>query len=315
VNGAVDWPLGTVTPGGVVTFPLLSCRLTTVSAEAADARLTVQLEVPAAVKLLGVQLRPLSPAGATRLICVDRVTPFKVPLTVAVALVETVPVDTLKVALFEPLGIVTLAGAVNWTELSDSVTSIEPTATAFKVAVQFVFWLLLREPETQVMLDNTGAVSVRPVVRVPPFRLAVIVGVSFAGIAVTLTVNEALDWPLRTVTLAGVVTFGLLSDRVTKVSAVAFAARLTVQVEDAAVVKVPGEQLNALSAAATRLIVAERPMLFSVPVTVAVSFVETVAVVTVNVLLMVLLAIVTLGGVFNWPELSARATTVAPAAA
>lgn len=108
-----------------------------------------------------------------------------------------------------------------------------------------------------------------------------------------------------------------MSDSVTKVFAAAFPVRLTVHVDEPAVVKEVGVQLKEFSVAesAVRLIAAERLMLFNVPVTVAVSLVETVPLVTVNVLLVAPFGIVTLAGVVNWAELSERLTTVAPTAA
>lgn len=175
-----------------MTFALFADRLTTVSDDAAEARLTVQVELPGALKVFGAQLKPLrpeSPVGETRLICVDCVSPFRLPVTVTVSLVVIVPVETLNNPVVCPFGIVTFGGVVNCDELSESVTSMEPTAAAFNVAVQFVFWLLFRDPATQLMPDNTGAVSVRPALRETPFKVAVITGKSFAGIAVTLTEN------------------------------------------------------------------------------------------------------------------------------
>jgi hypothetical protein len=113
VNCALDWPLSTVTFTGVVTFELLSDRPIVVFDEAFPFRVTVHVEFPAALKALGVQLSPLRPAGGTRAICALFVTPFKEPLTDAVSLTVTVPVETVNGAVDEPLGIVTLAGVFN----------------------------------------------------------------------------------------------------------------------------------------------------------------------------------------------------------
>jgi hypothetical protein len=185
--------------------------------------------------------------------------------------------------------------------LSDNVTTVAPTAALFKVAVQFVLWLLFSEPATQVMLESTGSVvRVMLAVRVPPLRLDVIVVVSSAEKLPTVAWNVALDEPLLTVTLAGTVTRALLLDKPTVVFAVAFAVRVTVQVEDPAALKEFALQLRELSAAATILIWAVWFTPFRVPVIVAVSLVVTGEIaVTVNCALVAAFGIVTLAGVVN----------------
>ena len=85
-NWAVLCPVSTVTEPGVVTFALASDRLTVVFEVAAAASDTVQVAVPAVVKLLGAQVKfeSAAGAGATRLTWAVRVTPLRLAVTVAV---------------------------------------------------------------------------------------------------------------------------------------------------------------------------------------------------------------------------------------
>ena len=83
-NCALLCPADTVTDAGTVTFALPSDTVTSVLAATADTNVTVHVALPAALKLFGAQLSPDSPAGATRLTCVVRATPFKFAVTVAV---------------------------------------------------------------------------------------------------------------------------------------------------------------------------------------------------------------------------------------
>jgi hypothetical protein len=94
-NVALDEPLLTVTLAGTVTRALLLDRVTEVLDAAFEASATVQVVLPAAVKLVCRQLKPLRPAGATRLIVVDWLTLFNRPVTAAVSLVAMVPTLTL----------------------------------------------------------------------------------------------------------------------------------------------------------------------------------------------------------------------------
>src|SRR5690349_11559806 len=112
------------------------------------------------------------------------------PLTVTVSLVAIVPVVTTNGALVCPLRMVALAGVVNWPELSESVTTVEPTAALFRFTEQVLVWLLLSDPFGHAMLVSTGAVvRERFADCVPPFRLAVMVTLSSAGTPVTVAVN------------------------------------------------------------------------------------------------------------------------------
>jgi hypothetical protein len=141
---------------------------------------------------------------------------------------------------------------------------------------------------------------VRLAICVPPFKLAVMMAVSSVDTLLTVAVNCALVWPLDTVTLAGTVTFPLLSESPTEVFDVAAADRETVHVEDPAPVKPPGEQLKPLSAAgANRVIWSDWLEPFSVPVTVAMAPAVIVPAVTVNCALVCPFDTVTLPGVVS----------------
>ncbi|MEI9813417.1 MAG: hypothetical protein WDO18_12585 [Acidobacteriota bacterium] len=101
-NCALDCPLCTVTEAGTLTLPLLSDNPTDVFEPAADDKLTVHVALPLALKLLGLQLTPLSAAGATKVTCDVRFTPFSVAVTVAVLPVVIVPAVAVKVVLAVP---------------------------------------------------------------------------------------------------------------------------------------------------------------------------------------------------------------------
>jgi hypothetical protein len=114
--------------------------VTTVFEPAAEARVTVHTALPVALKEFGEQLKPVNPTGAdpTRVMFADRLTPFRVPVTVAVVPVVIVPAVTVNWALVCPFWILTLPGVVNWAVLSSKVTEVAPTAALVNVAVHDV---------------------------------------------------------------------------------------------------------------------------------------------------------------------------------
>ena len=101
---AIPMLLGTVT----LALPLDSATVTVVGA-GAD-KVTVQEEVPGALTVPGEQLRLEGTTVTVRLTVVDWFWPFIVAVTVAVWLLETVPLVAVKVALLWFAGTVTLAG-------------------------------------------------------------------------------------------------------------------------------------------------------------------------------------------------------------
>ena len=134
-NCALPWPARTVTETGATTFALPLDNTTTVFEAAADTSVTVHVAFPAALKLLGAQLNPDRPAGATRLTCAVLVTPFKLAVTVAVWLDAITPAVTVKLALLAPTPIVTLPGVVSCALSSESVTVEALTAALSNTTV------------------------------------------------------------------------------------------------------------------------------------------------------------------------------------
>jgi hypothetical protein len=100
-----------------------------------SSKATVQLEGFPDRKFLGVHVTELS-LPARRLIWAERLTPFKLAVTVAVPLALSVPVETVNVLLLWPEGTVTLDGVESCAVLSASDTSILPLAFPVSVAVQ-----------------------------------------------------------------------------------------------------------------------------------------------------------------------------------
>jgi hypothetical protein len=137
-NCALLCPARTVTEPGVVTFALPSLSETTAFTAAAAVKEAVQVEVPAALKLFGEQESEVSTlgAGAASPICVERVTPLKLAVTVAVWAEAIVPAVTENAAELEPEGTVTLAGVVS-VALSSLKPIVTPETAAFvSVTVQ-----------------------------------------------------------------------------------------------------------------------------------------------------------------------------------
>jgi hypothetical protein len=85
-NCALLCPARTVTELGVVTFALLSAIVTTAFAAAAAVSETIQVELPGALNVFGVQANELSTlgAGAINPTCAERVTPPRLAVMVAV---------------------------------------------------------------------------------------------------------------------------------------------------------------------------------------------------------------------------------------
>jgi len=85
VNWALLYPAATVTLPGTVTLVLLSDSVTAnPPADAASLSVTVQVEVPGAFTLAGVQDNPLRTVAAFRLSGAVLICPFQFAVTVAV---------------------------------------------------------------------------------------------------------------------------------------------------------------------------------------------------------------------------------------
>jgi hypothetical protein len=159
----------------MVTLGLLLDRVTVdPAAGAALDSVTVQLEVPGALTVAGEQVKPPGWTSTVRAIVATWVIPFRDAVTVTLCALVTVPVVTLKVALFWVAPTVTLAGTVSDPLLLLKVTPLALAATLFKATVQMLEALLPRaegEHDTEVSCAGALAVSVKNCD--PPFREAV----------------------------------------------------------------------------------------------------------------------------------------------
>ena len=128
----------TVTDAGTVALALLLDRATVAPPVGAAAlRVTVQLDVPALVKDVGVQLTPLTRTCASTVTAAVRLTPLAVAVTVAFWAVAGVPPVAVKVVLVAPAATVAEAGTLRAALLLDSVTICPPAAaTLLSVTVQ-----------------------------------------------------------------------------------------------------------------------------------------------------------------------------------
>ncbi|HVO96552.1 MAG TPA: hypothetical protein VMT15_00720 [Bryobacteraceae bacterium] len=106
-------PAPMVTDAGTVTLELLLDSPTLTAPVAADDSVTVQVEVPGAVTVVGEQEMPLSCTTGVRLMEVETVVPFQLALTFAVELDDSVPAVARKVADGCPAAMVTLGGTVS----------------------------------------------------------------------------------------------------------------------------------------------------------------------------------------------------------
>lgn len=275
-NCAVLCPVRTVTEPGTETLPLLSESVTVALVAAAAVKLTVQVALPAALKVFGEQERELSAlgAGAAKPICVLRVTPFKLAVTVAVCADAMLPAVTENVVLLAPPPMFTLAGVVKVALSSLRLMDTVLAAVLLKDTVQVELCPLFRLAGVQISDDkDAAAFKVKFAVWVPPFRLALSVTISSAGVPETEAENCALLCPVGTVTDPGTETLALLSESVTVALAAAAAVKLTVQVDVPAALKVFGEhdrELSTLGAGAAKPICELRVTPFKLAVTVAV---------------------------------------------
>jgi hypothetical protein len=245
VKVAVVELAGTVTDVDTVRVALLDDKATaTPPVGAALVRVTVQVVFALEPRLEAVHCRDdRLTAAAWRLILAVAVALFSVAVMLADALLVTLPVDAVKVALVELAGTVTEVGTVRAALLDDKGTVTPPTGAALvRVTVQVVFALEPRleavhcRDETltgawRLMLVVAVAVALLGVAApVAPFRLAVMVAeallVTLPADAVKVAVVEL--W--RTFTEMGTVKLALLDDRATVVPPLGAALdRVTVQ--------------------------------------------------------------------------------------
>jgi hypothetical protein len=145
---------------------------------AALLRATVQVEVPGAFTLAGVQDKPLSVMAAFRFTDAVPLCPFQLAVTVAVWSLLTVPTVALIVPLLDPVLIVMLAGTLNTPRLLDKATVAVLVVALLSVTVQVALCPVPRIPGVQLTADNcAGATRFNVNVCVTPPALAVITAV------------------------------------------------------------------------------------------------------------------------------------------
>jgi len=172
-------PANTVTLPGTAAFALLLDSATASPPPGATPlRVTVQTEVPGAFTLAGLQATPLGVTAVTKLTVVFAVCAFKVAVTVAVALLPTIPAVAVKVPLLAPLATVMLAGTVSTPVLLDKPTVAVLNAALFSVTVQVALCAVPNVVGKQLTLDNwAGATIPRENVREVLLAVAVMVAV------------------------------------------------------------------------------------------------------------------------------------------
>jgi hypothetical protein len=233
----------------------------------------------------GAQASDVSCAGALAL----RVKVWEAPLRVAVRravwLEVTAATVAVNVALLRPDAILTLAGTVTLVLLLDSVTLVELAAAAVKVAVQVEVPGAFTFAGEQVKLLNWAAANRMVACWFRPFSVAVTVAFWLLLTVPEVAVKVAVLWPVATVTLAGTVSNPLLLASETVAALVAALFKVTVQVLDALLPRVAGEQdTDVTCAGATRLKVLVRFTPPALAVTTPLWFVLTCAPVAVKLL-------------------------------
>jgi hypothetical protein len=234
VKVAVVAPTSTVTEGGAVAQLMLDDSDTTVPPIGAGPLIvTVPVEETPPWTEVGLTLT-LTKVGAVTAKVPVWVTLLSVPEIVAVTLLDTGVVLTVKVAEEEPAGTVTDAPTVALPLLEDSVTTEPPgPARPLRVTVPVEDVPPMTEVGLSVTLTSVAGVTVRVAVLVtlPSIPLMVAILVFVTGAVVMPKVAEVA--PTGTVTDAGTVAQLMLHDNVTTVPLVdAGPLMVTVPVDD-----------------------------------------------------------------------------------
>ena len=179
VNPTVVAPAEAVALAGTVALALLLDNATiSPPLGAAPLNVTVHAEVPDAFTLAGLQVTPLGVTVATRLTVVFTVWAFRLAVTVAVALLLTVPAVAVKVPLLAPVAMVMLAGTVSTPVLLDRLSVAMLNAALFSVTVQVEVCAVPNVLGAQLTLDNcAGATRLKLVVFAVLLAVAVMVAV------------------------------------------------------------------------------------------------------------------------------------------
>jgi hypothetical protein len=252
VKVALLWPVLNATLPGTVTLALSLLTVGLVPEVAGPVRLTVHVDVPAALKLAGEQLTPLNCAGAVKLTVNCWFRPFRLPVTIALWFCGIAPEFAEKLPLVCPVAIVTLLGTVRSALLLLRDTPTEFAAALFRVAVHVLVALLaIVLGEQDKDCNCAGARRFTDVVLVTPAALAVIVTPGWSVFTLApVAVKVAVVWPDATVTFAGTVKLALLLESATwKPPDEAANVKVTVQEVFPGVLMDAAVQLTALKAA------------------------------------------------------------------
>jgi len=248
---AVFDPAATLTVAGTVRLELLLESETLMAVEpAALDKVTVQVDDPPVVRLVGVHDSRLTTACDAREIDADCEPPFSDAVTDAVWSLVMVPAVAVNIAVLEPDATDTVAGTVNSALLLLSDT-VEAALAAFeRVTVQLE---VAADPRDAGVQDNrlTTDCDAREMEAdcEPPFSDAVTDAVWSLVMVPAVAVNVALLEPDATDTVAGTVNSALLLLSATVEAALTAFERVTVQVEVAADPRVAGVQDSKLTTA------------------------------------------------------------------
>ena len=287
VNVVVDAFAATTAGDVTVAEPLLLDTVTFVAVGVLPASVIVQVELVGGVTLVGLQDRFVSAGtGGSNVTVAVLETPFKVAVMVAVVLLVTAVVDTVKVVVEEFAG--TVAGEVTVAELLllDTVTLVADAALPLSVIVQVELVGGVTLVGLQLTPESTtDGVRVSANVLETPFSVAVMVAVVLLVTEVVETVKVAVD--AFAATVAGEVTVAelLLLDTVTFVADGALPLSVIVQVELVGGVTLAGlqDKFVSVGTGGNNVTVAVLETPFNVAVIVAVVLLVTAVVDTVNV--------------------------------
>ena len=171
-------PEFTVTLAGTVTFALSSDSVTVKLVAAACVSVTVQVELPGAFTVAGLQLTELNCATGDTVTVVVLLTLFSVAVMVAVCELVTVAAVAVKVPVDAPDATVIEDATGNAVLLLDRLTVVVLVAALVSVTVQVVTCEGDRFDGEQAIEDNcAGAETLSAKVLVTPEAVAVMVAV------------------------------------------------------------------------------------------------------------------------------------------
>ena len=232
--------------GEVTVAELLLLDTVTLVAEGAlPLSVIVQVELVGGVRLVGLQDRLVSVGvGGNNVTVAVLETPLKVAVIVAVVLLVTAVVDTVKVPVEEFAA--TVAGEVTVAEplLLDTVTLVADGALPLRVIVQveLVGGVRLVGLQDRLVRVGVGGNNVTVAVLETPFNVAVMVAVVLLATAVVDTLKVPVEEPDATVAGEVTVAEALLLDTVTFVAVDVLPLNVMVHVEPVGGVTLVGLQ-------------------------------------------------------------------------